>query len=553
MQSDLAIANSVQPKPIVEIAAALGLEPGDIRPYGHDKAKIRLDAAADRPANGKLILVSAITPTPAGEGKTTVTVGLGQALGRIGKKAIVAIREPSLGPVMGIKGGAAGGGRAQVIPMTDINLHFTGDLHAITAAHNTLAAMVDNALHFKQGTLDARRVSWRRALDVSDRSLRSVLTGLGGPTQGIPRETGFDITAASEVMAVLCMARDRDDLRARLGRIIVGQTADRTPVTARDVGADGAMAALLADALEPNLVQTLEGTPALVHGGPFANIAHGTSSIVATNMALRLADYVVTEAGFGFDLGAEKFFNIVSPAGGFGPSAVVLVATIRALKLHGGAALTELSQPDPEAVRRGLGNLDAHLASAKAFGVPTVVAINRFVTDTQDEIDVVLDHCRGQTCHTELVNVWEKGGEGGEALARKITALADGFTGRYQTLYTPEMSTQEKIRAVAKTVYGAKEVDFTRKAELAIKRAARQGFGRLPVCIAKTQKSLSDDPKALCRPRDFTVTVRDVLVNAGAGFLVPLTGSIMRMPGLPRRPAALDLGVDDSGRVTGVN
>ncbi len=553
MPTDLDIAQAATPRPILDVAADLGLTAADLRPYGHDKAKVRLTAGADKPMDGKLILVSAITPTPAGEGKTTVTVGLGQALGQLGKRAAVCVREPSLGPVMGIKGGATGGGHAQVIPMADINLHFTGDLHAITSAHNTLSALVDNHLHFGTGPgLDPRRVTWKRALDVSDRALRSLVTGLGGRSQGVPREAGFDITAASEVMAVLCLARDRADLRARLARIQVGETFDRTPVTAGDLNADGAMAALLNDAIEPNLVQTLEGTPAFVHGGPFANIAHGTSTVVATRMAMRLTDYVVTEAGFGFDLGAEKFFDIVSPAGGFAPSAVVLVATVRALKLHGGVALADLKHPNPNAVAEGLPNLEKHLETAQGFEVPVVVAINRFTEDTDEEIEVIRARMQALGAAVEVADVWAHGGEGALALAETVAALADGFTGQAKPLYTPDMPAEDKIRAVARGAYGAARVEFARPAVLALNRARKNGLGHLPVCIAKTQKSLSDDPTRLNRPRDFTLTVRDVVYSAGAGFLVPLTGDILRMPGLPKRPAAFDLGVDDEGHITGL-
>ena len=553
MESDLEIARRARLRPILDVAAELGLGPADVRPHGHDKAKIELSAAADAPLDGRLILVSAMSPTPAGEGKTTVTVGLGQALGKLGAKALVAIREPSLGPVLGLKGGAAGGGHAQVVPMESINLHFTGDLHAITCAHNVLAALVDNALHFREGpALDPRRVTWKRVLDVNDRALRQVTVGLGGTAQGVPRETGFDITAASEVMAVFCLARDRADLRARLARIVVGETYDREPVTAGDLGADGPMAALLDEALAPNLVQTLEGTPALVHGGPFANIAHGTNSIIATRMGLRLADYVVTEAGFGFDLGAEKYFDIVCRAGGFAPAAVVIVATVRALKLHGGARLADLKTPDLAALRRGLCNLDAHLATARAFGVPAVVAINKFATDDPAELAAVRGHCAAMDQPAEEVDVFARGGEGGLALARQVKALADGHTTGYTPLYELALPPEEKIRAIARQAYGAADVHFTPEASRKLARAVAQGFGGLPICMAKTEKSLSDDPKVLGRPTDFTLTVRDVVISAGAGFLVALTGDLLRMPGLPRHPAGLSLGVDADGRITGL-
>ena len=553
MPTDLEIARQAQPRPIAAVAETLGLGPADLIPYGHDKAKIRLGAAADRPMDGKLILVSAMSPTPAGEGKTTVTVGLGQGFGKIGADALVCIREPSLGPVMGIKGGAAGGGRSQVIPMEAINLHFTGDMHAVTSAHNLLSALVDNALHFREGpALDPRRTTWNRVLDVNDRALRHVMVGLGDRLQGLPRQTGFDITAASEVMAVLGLARDRADLRARLKRLLVGETFDRQPVSAGDLGADGPMSVLLDDALQPNLVQTLEGTPATVHGGSFANIAHGSSSVVATRMGLRLADYVITEAGFGFDLGGEKFFDIVCRAGEFGPSAVVLVATIRALKMHGGVALADLKTPDPEAVARGLPNLEKHLETADAFGVPVVVALNRFTQDTDAEIKVVAERCAALGHAFEEADVWGQGGAGAVNLARRVKALADGFEGQYRPLYTLDESPADKITAVARQTYGADAVHFTRQAKLNLKRIKRLGFDRLPVCIAKTQSSLSDDPKRRGRPTGFDITVREVIINAGAGFLVPLTGDVLRMPGLPRTPAGLKMGLDANGQIYGL-
>lgn len=549
--SDLDIARAARLRPMADVAADLGLSPDDLRPYGRDKAKIELHAAADAPMDGKLILVSAMSPTPAGEGKTTVTVGLGQAFGRIGARAAIALREPSLGPVMGLKGGAAGGGHAQVVPMESINLHFTGDLHAITCAHNVLASLVDNALHFKEGPpLDPRKTTWKRVLDVNDRSLRNVIVGLDG--DGVPRQTGFDITAASEVMAVFCLARDRADLRARLARIVVGETYDGVPVTAGDLGADGPMAALLDEALAPNLVQTLEGTPALVHGGPFANIAHGTNSLIATRMALRLADYVITEAGFAFDLGAEKFFDIVCRAGDLSPAAVVIVATVRALKMHGGKKLTEIKDFDPEAVRRGMANLHAHLDTAQAFGVPTVVAINHFAGDHEDEVAVVQAACAERGVRAVVADVFGQGGAGGEALARVVKAAADGFDGHYTPLYSLDMPPEEKIRAIARRAYGAADVQFSPEAQKQIARFVAQGFGGLPVCMAKTQNSLSDDPKRLGRPTGFTLTVREVLVSAGAGFLVAITGDIMRMPGLPRHPQGLALSVDAHGRISGL-
>lgn len=551
MKSDLDIAREARLRPILDVATDLGLSPFDVRPYGHDKAKIDLNAAADRPLDGKLILVSAMSPTPAGEGKTTVTVGLGQAFARIGEKAVVAIREPSLGPVMGLKGGAAGGGFAQVVPMESINLHFTGDLHAITCAHNVLASLVDNALHFREGPpLDPRKTTWKRVLDINDRALRHVMVGLGG--DGVPRETGFDITAASEVMAVFCLSRDRADLRARLARIVVGETFDGVPVTAGDLGADGPMAALLDEALAPNLVQTLEGTPALVHGGPFANIAHGTNSLIATRMALRLADYVITEAGFAFDLGAEKFFDIVCRTGDLSPSAVVIVATVRALKLHGGKKLSEIKEIDADAVRRGLANLHAHLDTAQAFGVPAVVAINHFAGDDPAEVEVVQAACAERGVRAVVADVFGHGGAGGEALARAVKEAADGFAGRYTPLYPLEITPEEKIRLIARRAYGAADVHFTADAQKQLARAVEHGFGALPICIAKTEKSLSDDPKVLGRPHGFTLTVREVVVSAGAGFLVAITGEMMRMPGLPRHPQGLALSVDAQGRISGL-
>jgi formate--tetrahydrofolate ligase len=552
--SDLEIARGAELRPIGEIAAKLGIDEDHLELYGRHKAKVLPGAAADRKPDGKLILVSAITPTPAGEGKTTTTVGLGQALGRLGLNGAISIREPSLGPCLGMKGGAAGGGWSQVVPMEDINLHFTGDLHAITAANNLLAAMADNHLHFRlDPPLDPTRKLWRRVLDMNDRVLRDIVVGLGGPVHGVPRETGFDITAASEVMAALCLAEDAEDLAARLSRMLVGFGYDESPVTAGEIGAVGAMCALLKDAMKPNLVQTLEGTPAFVHGGPFANIAHGTSSVIAAKTALSLADYVVTEAGFGFDLGAEKFFDIFCRESGLSPSCVVLVATVRALKLHGGASLDSLREPDAAAVRAGLPNLEKHLETIDHFGVPELVVLNRFATDTDEEIAAVVDRCNELGVAVEVADVWGHGGEGGVAAARRMVELADSCTERYRPLYALEDTVEEKIEAIAKTVYGAEAVDYLPRAKKDIANIGRLGYAQLPVCIAKTQSSLSDNPKLLGRPKDFVVTVREVLISAGAGFVVPITGNIMRMPGLPRRPAALNIRLDEQGRVDGID
>ncbi|MHC5210663.1 MAG: formate--tetrahydrofolate ligase [Planctomycetota bacterium] len=552
MPTDLSIARAATLRPILEIAESIGLSEGDLEPYGRHKAKVRVDDVR-RDRAGKLILVSAITPTPAGEGKTTLTVGLGQALARIGKRGAIAIREPSLGPCMGMKGGATGGGHSQVLPMEDINLHFTGDLHAITSAHNLLAAMMDNNMYFWQDPhLDARRATWKRVMDMNDRALRSVVVGLGGPTDGVPRETGFDITAASEVMAALCLSEDMADLKARMGRFIVGFDGQDQPVTAQDLGAVGAMAALLRNAIEPNLVQTLEGTPAFVHGGPFANIAHGTSSVRAAKLALRLADYVVTEAGFGFDLGAEKFFDIFCRSSGLSPSCVVLIATVRALKMHGGVKLKELGREDPDAVERGLPNLEKHLETLSRFSVPALVAVNRFTSDTDAEIEVILRRCKELGVAVEIADVWSKGGQGGTAVAERMVEIADACDTTFEPLYELDASVQDKILAVASQVYGAQAVDYTPGARKDLARIERLGLSGLPVCIAKTQKSLSDNPKLLGRPKDFVVTVREFQIAAGAGFLIPITGEIMRMPGLPRHPAALDIDVLPDGTLEGL-
>ena len=549
---DIEIARSVPLRPIEEIAAKLGFGSDDLELYGRHKAKI---VATDRgPPTGKLILVSAITPTPAGEGKTTVTVGLGQALGRIGVNGAISIREPSLGPCLGMKGGATGGGYAQVAPMEDINLHFTGDLHAITTANNLLSALVDNHIYFRQEPdVDPRQVIWRRVLDMNDRVLRDIVVGLGGPKQGVPRETGFDITAASEVMAVLCLAENFADLEARLSRMIVGYSHAGEPVTAGDIGATGAMSALLKDAMKPNLVQTIEHTPAFVHGGPFANIAHGTSSVIAAKTALATADFVLTEAGFGFDLGAEKFFDIMCRQSGLSPSCVVLVATCRALKMHGGVAAKDLGAPNPGAVQRGLPNLQKHLETIGYFGVPSLVVVNRFTNDTDAEVQIVLDHCKATGHAAAVVDVWTKGGAGATDAAEKMVEIARGFDGRFEPLYSLEASVEDKIQTVAERVYGAHAVDFTPQARADLKRIERLGLSALPICIAKTQKSLSDNPRLLGRPKDFIVTVREILVSAGAGVLVPVTGAIMRMPGLPKAPAALHINIGADGNIHGLS
>ncbi len=546
MKPDIDISRSIEPKPIGDIASNLGLKASEWLPYGQHIAKVDR-TVLERPAknkNARLILVSAITPTPAGEGKTTTSIGLAQGMAKLGESVCLALREPSLGPCMGIKGGATGGGFSQVYPMERINLHFTGDFHAITSANNLLSAMLDNDLHFRGASgLDARRVLWRRVIDMNDRSLRNINVGLGGPLQGVPRETGFDITAASEVMAILCLAENADDLRARLDRILIGYTPapERKPVLADTLNASGAMVALLSDALNPNLVQTLEGVPALIHGGPFANIAHGCNSVVATRTALHLADWAVTEAGFGFDLGAEKFFDIKCRAAGLDPAAVVLVATSRALKMHGGRAKTELTEPDADAVRKGLPNLEKHIESVGHFGKPCVVVVNRFGTDTDEEIDVIRKRCSELGVAFATSDHHAKGGEGAIEAAKAVMEQAKSSSAPYTPMYELEDSVHDKVRKVAEKVYGARGVTFTKEAEKNIADADKLGYGKLPVCIAKTQNSLSDDPTLLGRPSDFDVTVRGVQVNAGAGFLVVLTGDIMRMPGLPRTPRACDI------------
>ena len=556
MLTDIEIAQSVTPKHITEIAKTAGIEDKYLEQYGSDKAKIDLSLLTDRSdaPDGKLILVTAITPTPAGEGKTTTTIGLADGLSRIGKGVTVALREPSLGPVFGVKGGAAGGGWAQVIPMEDINLHFTGDFHAIGAANNLLAAMLDN--HIYQGNslnIDPRRITWHRCVDMNDRQLRFVTDGLGGRVNGVPREDSYDITVASEIMAVLCLASSITDLKERLGRIIVGYTYDERPVTAHDLKAEGAMTALLKNALKPNLVQTLEGTPALVHGGPFANIAHGCNSVLATRTALKLKEYTVTEAGFGADLGAEKFLDIKCRVAGLTPAAVVIVATVRALKMHGGLAKTELGTENLEALGRGIPNLLRHVSNIKnVYKLPSVVAVNRFPTDTDAEIEYIIAECKKLGVNVVLSTVWAEGGRGGEALAREVVRLCEEEEGDFSFSYPDEASLEEKITAVVRRVYGGEGVNITPQAKKQIETLTALGFGSLPVCIAKTQYSFSDDPAKLGAPEGFTVTVKNVRVSAGAGFVVVLTGDIMTMPGLPKSPAAERIDVDENGKITGL-
>jgi formate--tetrahydrofolate ligase len=551
--SDIEIACAARPKPILEIAAELGLEKSDLDLYGDDKAKIHLDVLERPRRQGKLVLVSAITPTPAGEGKTTTTIGLTQGMALLGESVCCALREPSLGPVFGMKGGAAGGGYAQVIPMEDINLHFTGDLHAITAAHNLLSSAIDNHLYWDNHTgLDSRTVRFRRVMDMNDRSLRDIVIGLGGRTQGVPRETGFDITAASEIMAILCLAEDLKDLRERMGRIFVGLTHEKEKVLADQMGVCGAMAMLLKDAIKPNLVQTLEGSPALVHGGPFANIAHGCNSILATRMAISFADWALTEAGFGFDLGAEKFFDIKCQYGNLCPSLVVLVATCRALKMHGGVKKKELSKPDPDAVARGLPNMEKHLENIAKFGLPAVVCVNRFIGDTDEETSVVLRRCEELGVPAAVGEGFEKGGKGMTEIASLVIENASDCTGSFRPLYDWNLPVKEKIETVAREIYGAEHIEYTSEALKDLRTIHKFGYDGLPVCIAKTQKSLSDNPKLLGRPKDFIVTVRDIVISSGAGFLVPITGKIMRMPGLPETPAAEKMGVDQHGVVHGL-
>ncbi len=555
MSSDQEIAKKATMKPITEIAKGLGIDSELLEQYGKYKAKLPLSLIdLDKVSKSSLILVSAISPTPAGEGKTTVSIGLAQGLNRIGKKTTVVLREPSLGPVFGIKGGATGGGYSQVLPMEDINLHFTGDFAAIEKAHNLLSALIDNNIQGKKNNLgiDPRTVTWKRVMDMNDRALRSIIVGLGGKTMGVPRETGFDITAASEVMAALCLANDLKDLKRKLGNIFVGFTYDKKPIYARDLKAEGAMAALLKDAIKPNLVQTIENTPAIIHGGPFANIAQGTNSVIATRMGLTLSEYAVTEAGFGFDLGAEKFFDIKCGYSGLSPKAVVLVATIRALKYHGGVALSEISKPNVEALAKGVENLDKHIENIKKFNICSVIAINRFTTDTDEEVKFIIDHVAKAGMKAIEVNVWGKGGEGAEELAKTVVEVAERCTRKYKPMYDWNTSIPEKIETLAKEIYGAQAIDFTPQAKADLENIEKLGLDKLPVCIAKTQKSLSDNPELLGRPKDFVVTVRTIEIAAGAGFVVPITGEIMRMPGLPPTPAANNMDIDDEGNITGL-
>lgn len=553
---NLAVAQSVELQPIEEVAARLSLPSEHLEPYGRTKAKISLDAlppvssAAER--SGKLILVSAINPTPAGEGKTTTTIGLGQALTRLGKKAAVAVREPSMGPVFGVKGGGCGGGRSQVLPMEDINLHFTGDIHAVTAAHNLLAAMLDAALFHGTLDVDVRQIRWRRALDMNDRALRQTVIGLGGRTMGVPREDGFDITAASEVMAILALTSGPRDLIERLSRIVVGFTRGGAPVTASDVRAPEAMAVILRDALKPNLVQTVEGVPALVHGGPFANIAHGCNSILATRMALGHADYVITEAGFGFDLGGEKFLNIKCREAGVWPAAVVLVATVKALKMHGGTPVAEVTRPDLTTLKRGMENLAKHVESIGAFGLRPIVAVNRFAADTEDELQTVVEESRALGVEATAIDVFVRGGEGGLPLAEAVINACAQPAPTPQMLYPSDMPIDDKIRTVARQVYGAADVNLAPRARTDLKRIDDLGYGELPICMAKTQMSLSDDPKRYGRPRDFVLNVREIRLSAGAGFCVPLTGDMLTMPGLGAEPAAVGMRLDAQGKISGM-
>jgi len=552
---DLKIAQSIEMENISEIAKKLGLKQEDIELYGNYKAKIKLDVMKrfEGKEDGKVILVTAINPTPAGEGKSTTTVGLGQAFQKIGEDAIIALREPSFGPVMGIKGGAAGGGYAQVVPMEDLNLHFTGDIHAITTANNAVSAMIDNHIH--QGNdlqIDPRRITWKRALDMNDRALRNVVVGLGGVGNSIPREDGFNISVASEIMAVLCLAKDLMDLKERVKRIVIGYTYDRKPVTIGDLKAEGAVTLILKDAIKPNLVQTLEHTPALVHGGPFANIAHGCNSIIATNMGRKLADYVITEAGFGADLGAEKFLDIKTKQAGFTPSAVVIVATIRALKMHGGMSKKELEEENIEALKAGLENLEKHIETIQAFGLPYVVATNKFPSDTSKELEVLNQYLDEQNHPNSLSEVWEKGGDGATDLAKKLLHEINTKDNNFTRMYEETDSLEEKIEKIATKVYGASGVEFTTKAKRDLRIYKKQGWDHLGVCMAKTQYSLSDNPKKLGRPKDFTITIRELRPSVGAGFIVALTGDVMTMPGLPKIPAANHMNIDEDGNIEGL-
>ena len=555
MKTDIEIAQSVELKPITDVVEKLGIDFNDLELYGKYKAKLTFDKiqAVQKEEPGKLILVTAINPTPAGEGKSTITIGLADALNKVGKQTMIAIREPSLGPVMGIKGGAAGGGYAQVLPMEDINLHFTGDMHAITTANNALSALIDNHLH--QGNelgIDQRRIIWKRVVDLNDRALRHVSVGLGGPLNGIPREDGFDITVASEIMAILCLATDIEDLKRRLANIVIGYRYDRSPVYVRDLEVEGALALILKDAIKPNLVQTIYGTPAFVHGGPFANIAHGCNSVLATSTALRLADYVVTEAGFGADLGAEKFLDIKTPNLPVSPSAVVIVATIRALKMNGGVAKDALSEENVEAVRSGFANLERHVENMRKFGVPVVVAINEFITDTEAEIAALKELCASIQVPVELASVWADGADGGLALAETVVETLETSPANYSRLYDNDLSVEEKITKIAQEIYRADNVVFEKKAKTQIAQIVKNGWDKLPVCMAKTQYSFSDDPSLLGAPSGFDITIRELVPKTGAGFIVALTGEVMTMPGLPKRPAALNMDVAEDGTALGL-
>ena len=555
MKTDIQIAQEAKMKPVIDIARGIGIDEDDVESYGKYKAKISLsvlEKLKNKP-DGKLVLVTAINPTPAGEGKSTVTVGLGQALNRLGKKAVIALREPSLGPVFGVKGGAAGGGYAQVVPMEDINLHFTGDMHAITSAHNLLSAALDNHIHHGNDLrIDSRRILWKRVLDMNDRALRDIVVGLGGKPNGFVRQDGFMITVASEIMAILCLSTSLTDLKERVSKIVIAYNLDGNPVYCRDLKVQGAMAMLLKDAIKPNLVQTLENTPALIHGGPFANIAHGCNSILATKLGLKLGDYVVTEAGFGADLGAEKFFDIKCRFGGLNPSCVVIVATVRALKHHGGVAKDKLNEENVEALGRGFENLEKHIENVTGFGVPVVVAINKFVSDTDKEVEYIQNRCSELGVQVSLCEVWAKGGEGGEDLAKKVVATIESKPSNFKVLYDTDLSIKEKINKIANTIYGGKGVIYTKAALNQIKELEKFGLDKVPVCMAKSQYSLSDDPSLLGRPSDFEVTVKEVKISNGAGFVVALTGDVMTMPGLPKVPSAEKIDIDENGVITGL-
>jgi len=552
---DIDIARQVTLQPITAIAEKLNLPVDQLEPYGRDKAKIPVNLInAEKVEQSNLILVSAISPTPAGEGKTTVSIGLTEGLNRLGKKATVVLREPSLGPVFGIKGGATGGGYSQVLPMEDINLHFTGDFAAIEKAHNLLSALIDNNIQSKTASLnlDPRTISWKRVLDMNDRSLRHIIVGLGGTASGIPRETGFDITAASEIMAILCLASDLADLKKRLGSIFIGFTFGGNPIYARDLKAEGAMTVLLKDTIKPNLVQTIEGNPAIIHGGPFANIAQGTNSVIATRMGMSFSDYTITEAGFGFDLGAEKFFDIKCQSAGLSPKAVVLTTTIRALKYHGGQALTDLQEPNTEALKKGVSNLEKHVENIKQFQVEPIIAINRFVTDSDNEIAVIQEKAKELGVRVSLAEVWAKGGEGALDLAKNVVEVCENASSAFTPMYDWNDPIRTKIEKIATKIYGAEHVDYSAQAKKDLRKIANLGLEHLPVCIAKTQKSLSDNPKLLGRPKDFIINVREIEIAAGAGFVIPITGNIMRMPGLPAKPASENIDIDENGIISGL-